>query len=106
MNVSTMLLRFRHWRHRADPCSMPSTRRRLLHGTAVSLVMVIALLSNMSRASAPTAATSLPGYGFLNSRLIGETPLGYRIYVQPVGPDARAIAAATSTTVSELHRLG
>jgi hypothetical protein len=101
-----MLLRFRHGAHRAGSCSVANPRPRLLRGIAIGLVTIVALLSNMSRASAPTAASALPGYSLLTSSLIGETPLGYRMYVQPTGPDARAIAAAAATTAAELRRLG
>jgi hypothetical protein len=101
-----MLLRFQHGAHRAGCRGVANARRRLLRGTAIGLVTVIALLSNMSRASAPTSASALPGYSLLASRLIGETPLGYRMYVQPTGPDARAIATAASTTAAQLRGLG
>jgi hypothetical protein len=101
-----MLLRFRHGVHRARSGGAGDIRRRLLRGATIGLFTVAAVLSNMSRASAPTAASTLPGYSLFSSRLIGETPLGYQMYVQPAATDARAIAAAASTTAAELRKLG
>ncbi|HEY3715512.1 MAG TPA: hypothetical protein VGL39_13380 [Jatrophihabitantaceae bacterium] len=52
------------------------------------------------------AATGAPGYVLMDRHLIGETPIGLNVWVNPKAPHRSAIAVRASRTVTELRRLG
>jgi len=95
-------------------CGAPGSKsaRRAPHSgpvashRAVTHVEVDGLTWRAARTTAASASTSSRGYSYLASSIIGETPVGFRVWVDPRAPHHWIMGRYASATATALHKLG
>jgi hypothetical protein len=86
------------------PTALPLRRR--VRRIAGCLVAAAGLLVGASVAVAPATAAAPVGYRLSDSRIVGEAPGGFRIYLSPSAPHRAAISPLISATAGNLRSFG
>lgn len=79
------------------------SRGKLRRAVAAVPVAAVLLAVLVGVAAAPAGAATRPGYTLETSRLIGETPTGFRVWVDPHARDHRRLASLVRGVANELR---
>jgi hypothetical protein len=98
------------------PPNVSRLRRRLTPGRARTIASlarrfgcgaaIVGMFVGAFVAAAPVEATVGPGYTLSNSRIVGEAPGGFKVYVSPLGSNHASLAVNSSRTAYQLGRYG
>src|SRR3954453_10694258 len=88
------------------PAAAPSADP-IVAGPAPSTAVAVDSLRAPVAGASPVLLVSEPtGYAFLSSSIVGQTPAGFGVWVDPAAPPHWAMAKNASATVSALRTLG
>ncbi len=84
---------------------MSSTRRTLILRIAGCIAAIVSMLGGAFVVSAPAQAAA-PGYALSSSRIVGEAPGGFSVYLSPYAPHRGTLSPAISIVTANLRSVG